>query len=114
MTAPHRDPAPITGQTNYNTVAASQTAQVLQDPIALDGGAKGDYIEGLIITPTATSPGAVTLLDLTTSIPVFAGGASSLSNLVPFYVPLGLFSLNGPWSITTGSGLSVIAVGLFT
>lgn len=94
----------------YETVAASQTSQIMGT-----AGAKGDYIEGLLVVPASTSPGAVTLIDGTTSITVFAGGASSLTTLIPFYIPLGINSVgaNG-WSITTGASLSLIAMGKFS
>jgi hypothetical protein len=93
----------------YETVAASQTAQVIGPT-----GATGDYIAGILVIPASTSPGVVTLLDGSTSINVFAGGASSLSVLVPFFIPLGLVSVSGAWKITTGASLSVIASGKFT
>jgi hypothetical protein len=104
------DPLTVTPTgTEYETVAASQTAQVLGAT-----GATGDYISCLLIIPASTSPGAVVLLDGATSITVFAGGGSSLTNLVPFVVPLGLRSVSGPWKVTTGASLSVIGTGDFT
>ena len=93
----------------YETVAASQTAQVLGAT-----GAAGDLINGLLVIPASTSPGAVTLLDGATSIPVFVGGASSVSSLIPFFIPLGIKSVSGAWKVTTGAGVSVIGVGDFT
>lgn len=93
----------------YETVAASQTAQVLGTT-----GAVNDYIEGILVIPATTSPGAVALLDNATSITVFAGGASSLSNLVPFYIPLAMLSVSGAWKLTTGANLSCICMGKFT
>lgn len=93
----------------YETVAASQTAQVLGGT-----GATGDYISHLVIIPATTSPGAVTLLDNATSIPVFVGGTSSITNLIPFAIPLGLKSVSGALKITTGTNVSVVAVGKFT
>jgi len=93
----------------YETVAASQTAQVLGAT-----GATGDYISGLLVIPATTSPGLVTLLDNATSIPVFVGGASSVSNLVPFFIPLGMKSVSGAWKVTTGANVSVIGIGNFT
>ena len=93
----------------YETVAASQTAQVLGG-----AGATGDYLSGLLVTPASTSPGVVTILDNATSINVFAGGASSLSNLVPFFIPVGAKSVSGPWKVTTGANVSVVAVGNFS
>lgn len=94
---------------SYETVAASQTGQVLGTT-----GAKGDYISHILVIPASTSPGAVTLIDDATSITVFAGGASSLATLSPFPIPLDLFSRNGAFSITTGASVSVIAVGSFS
>lgn len=93
----------------YETVAASQTAQVLGAT-----GATGDYISGLLVVPATTSPGNVLLLDNATSITVFAGGASSVSNLVPFFIPLGMISVSGAWKVTTGANVSVIGIGNFT
>jgi len=95
--------------TNYERVAASQTAQILGAT-----GALGDYLAGFLIVPATSAPGAVSLLDNTTSMPIFAGGASSVSNLVPFFVPLGARSVSGAWKVTTGANVSVIAVGNFT
>lgn len=94
---------------DYETVAASQTAQVMGGT-----GAIGDYLKRLIVIPTTASPGVVTLLDNATSIPLFAGGAASLAMLAPFAIELGMVSVSGAWKITTGAGLSVIAVGKFT
>lgn len=93
----------------YETVAASQTAQVLGNT-----GAAGDWLERLIITPANTSPGAVAVLDGGTSITLFAGGATSVADLAPIVVPFGMASASGPWKITTGADVSVIAVGKFT
>lgn len=93
----------------YETVAASQTAQALGAT-----GATGDYIAGILVVPATTSPGNVLLLDNATSITVFAGGASSVSNLVPFFIPLGMVSVSGAWKITTGANVSCIGIGKFT
>lgn len=105
-------PAGVTVRVNdadYETVAASQTAQVLGT-----NGALGDYIAGLLVIPASTSPGNVLLLDNATSITVFTGGASSVSNLVPFLIPLGMKSVSGAWKVTTGANVSVVAIGSFT
>ena len=97
------------GAGKYETVAASQTAQALGAT-----GATGDYISGILVIPATTSPGLVTLLDNAISIPVFVGGASSVSNLVPFFIPLGMISVSGAWKITTGANVSCIGIGNFT
>jgi hypothetical protein len=97
------------GAGEYETVAASQTAQALGA-----SGATGDYIAGILVIPATTSPGLVTLLDNAISIPVFVGGASSVSTLIPFFIPLGMISVSGAWKITTGTNVSCIGIGNFT
>jgi hypothetical protein len=92
----------------YETVAAGQTGQVLGGT-----GAKGDVLSELIIIPATTSPGAVTLIDGATSTTVFTGGGSSVVTLEPLSVWFGCKSASGPWSITTGANVSVIAIGYF-
>lgn len=93
----------------YETVAASQTAQVMGG-----AGAVGDWIAGVLVIPGTTSPGNVALLDGATSITIFTGGATSVADLKPFFVPLGLYSVSGPWKITTGANVSAVGVGNFT
>lgn len=93
----------------YETVAASQTAQVLGST-----GAAGDYLAGLLIVPASVSPGNVILLDNAVSITVFAGGTNSLTELRSFYLPFGLKSASGAWKVTTGANVSVVGMGLFT
>lgn len=97
------------GAGEYETVAASQTAQVLGPT-----GAAGDYISGILAIPATTSPGSIALLDGATSITVFTGGATSVSNLVPFFIPLGMISVSGAWKLTTGANVSCIGSGNFT
>jgi len=92
---------------DYETVAASQTGQVLGF-----AGAKGDFVARLIIVPATTGPGVVTLIDGSTSIAIMVTGGTT--TLVPIVVELGMVSQTGPWSITTGSNVSVIAVGNFS
>lgn len=91
---------------SYETVAASQTAQVLGA-----SGAAGDVLHRLIIIPATTTPGLVTILDGSTSIPVMVSGTTTI---VPIVVELGIRSQTGAWKITTGSNVSVIAVGDFS
>lgn len=94
---------------DYETVAASQTDQT----IGPTGGAN-DLLAGLLIVPATTSPGAVSIKDgAGSAITVFTGGASSVTNLVPFFVPLGIKCATA-WKVTTGANVSVIAVGNFT
>lgn len=93
----------------YETVAASQTAQTLGAT-----GGTGDFISKVLVVPATTSPGNVLLLDNATSITVFAGGTGSVSNLVPFVIDLGMTSVSGAWKITTGANVSCIGIGNFT
>ena len=92
---------------HYETVAASQTAQVLGGD-----GAVGDYIDRLIIVVATAATGTVALLDLTTSISIMP--ASPGGGIGVYTVELKMTSKKGAWSITTGAGASVIAVGRFT
>lgn len=89
----------------YETVAASQTAQVLGGT-----GATGDYLHRLIVTVNTSLTGTVTILDNVTSIAI-----------VPANTPIGVYSIemnmrsnSGAWKVTTGAGASVVAVGIFS
>jgi len=93
----------------YETVNLSSTAQVLGGT-----GAIGDYIEGVLVQPITTSAGTITLIDNVTSIELFTGGANSLVDLKPFYIPLGIVSASGPWKLSTGANVRCIAIGRFT
>jgi hypothetical protein len=91
--------------TFYETVAPSQTAQVL----GVTGGA-GDTLMRLIITVTTSATSQVSLLD----------GATSYT-IVPAVTPVGVYqidinavSVNGAWKVTTGAGVSVMGVGNFS
>ena len=96
---------------NYTSVSPSSTVTLA----GTGGGAKGDFIAGVLVVPTSLSPGAISISDGGGGgITIVAGGASSLSNLVPFLCPLGIRSISGSWSITTGSGASVVVTGGFT
>lgn len=91
----------------YETVAASQTGQV----IGVTGGI-GDRMERLVITSNTAATATVTLIDGATSIPILVGSATT--PLGVFTVDLGLYSTTGAWSITTGAGATVVAIGKFS
>lgn len=103
----------VNGGNLYKAVAASQTATTLGAT-----GATGDYLSHCVIYPTSTSPGVVTVFDSTNtaanSAVLFAGGATSTSNLTPIAVPVGAKSINGAWKATTGANVSVVCYGTFT
>ncbi|MCG3774982.1 MAG: hypothetical protein JW395_1810 [Nitrospira sp.] len=91
----------------YETVAASQTAQVLGT-----AGATGDYIHRLIISVITVATASVTIIDGSTSIVILTGAAGLVAGI--YSVEVNMASQTGPWKITTGAGATVIAVGIFT
>ena len=95
----------------YEHVAAGQTAQVLGTT-----GAKGDYIHRLVCTVTTVATGNVVVVDgsgtgiLThTVIPASPGSGINVYN-----VELNAVSQDGAWKITTGAGVEVMAIGIFS
>ena len=92
----------------YEHVAASQTAQVLGGT-----GATGDYIHRLACTVTTAATGNVLILDGAgfshTILPASPGGGIGQYN-----IELNTISRNGAWKITTGAGVEVLAVGIFS
>lgn len=110
-----RDPLPVTQSApDYETVAASQATQAMG--IGAAPGTVGDMLTGVLIVPTAPNPGQVSIKDGTSgsAIVIFQGGITSVQNLVPFFVSLGIRSVNGFWQITTGANVTAIGVGNFT
>lgn len=100
----HNSPVRIGGE-DYETVAASQTAQVLGT-----AGSVGDFIGRLIITVTTAATSTVALLDNATSIPIMAANTA----IGVYVVEIGARSVSGAWKVTTGAGVSVLAVGKFS
>ncbi len=97
-------------QFDYETVAASQTAQVLGV-----SGATGDWLQRVIITPAVVACGVVTILDGSTAVISFVGGGTTaLDDVKPFAIEIGAKSNTGAWKITTGANVSVMAVGDFS
>ena len=102
-----RGPLEVTdGDDEYETVAASQTAQVLGAT-----GAAGDYLKQLIVTVQTSATGTCTIND---------GGGSEIP-ITPANIPIGTYviqlgitSVTGSWRVTTGAGCTVLAVGDFT
>lgn len=94
----------------YETVAASASAQVMGAT-----GAAGDYLAGVLVFPGAAGCGVVTVLDNATTIGTFpGGGTTALPSLVPFMIPIGLYSTSGAWKITTGANVTAVGIGKFT
>lgn len=89
----------------YETVAASQTAQVLGGT-----GAIGDYVHRLVITVATSASGTVALIDNATSIPITAANTP----IGVYSVEINAVSVSGAWKITTGAGATVVAIGIFS
>lgn len=94
-------------QMDYETIAASQTAQVLGAT-----GATGDLLSHLILVVTTAATAATSILDGATSIAIFPNSPGG--GVGTYHVPLNLVSVSGAWSVTTGAGVAVIAVGRFS
>ena len=100
---------PLPYRYQYEHVAASQTAQVLGGT-----GAKGDYIQRLVCTITSATTGNVVVVD--------GSGTGVLTHtLVPANHGIGTVNLelnaisqDGAWKITTGAGVEVMAIGIFS
>jgi hypothetical protein len=95
----------------YEHVPASATAQVLGGT-----GAVGDYLHRLICTVTTAATSNVVIVDGTgagilthTVLPANVGGGIGC-----YVIELNAISANGAWKITSGAGVEVMAVGIFS
>ena len=95
----------------YEHVTVSQTAQVLGTT-----GAVGDYLHRLICTVSTAATSIVQIVDGTgtgvlthTILPNAVGGGIGVYN-----IELNIVSANGAWKVTTGAGVEVMAVGIFS
>lgn len=91
----------------YEHVAASQTAQVLGGT-----GAIGNYLHRVICTVSTAATSAVTILDGSAShliLPDNVGGGVGV-----YDIEINAASKTGAWKITTGAGVEVLAVGIFS
>lgn len=99
------DPVQV-GGIDYETVAVSQTAQVLGV-----GGGSGDFLSRLVINTITVATASVTLIDGATSIVIQTAASAQLGVQT---IELGIRAVTGPWAITTGAGATVIAIGQFS
>ena len=99
---------PVFCDDNYETVAASQTDQVMGAT-----GATGDRLRRVVCIVVTAATAATSIKD---------GGGSAIS-LLPnspaggigtYIFELGISSTAGPWKITTGAGVTAIGIGTFT
>ncbi|MBK8772515.1 MAG: hypothetical protein IPM06_19115 [Rhizobiales bacterium] len=94
------------GGEDYETVAASQTDQVLGTT-----GSVGDFLGRLIITASTAATATVSIKDGSGSaIPI----CPALAAAGVFVVELGIRSTSGAWKVTTGAGATVVAIGKFS
>ena len=91
----------------YEHVAASQTAQVLGGT-----GATGDYLHRLICTVSTAATGNVVIIDGSFSHTILPASAGTGVNT--YNIEVNAISRTGAWKVTTGAGVEVIAVGIFS
>lgn len=91
----------------YETVAASQTAQVLGT-----AGAAGDYLHRLIVTVNTAATSSVSITDGAVTIPIVPAVVGSGVGVIN--VEINAASLVSGWKVTTGAGVTVVAVGQFS
>lgn len=96
------------GQFDYETVAASQTNQVLGAT-----GGLGDFLHRLVCVVTTALTAQVQIKDgANTAITVFPNSPGG--GVGTYLVELNITSTNGAWQVTTGAGVAVIGIGRFT
>jgi hypothetical protein len=95
----------------YEHVAASATAQTLGAT-----GAVGDYLHRLICTVTTGATGNVVIVDGTGTGILTHTVLPASASVVPgvYNIELNAVSANGAWKVTTGAGVEVMGVGIFT
>jgi len=95
----------------YEHVAVSQSAQVLGLT-----GAVGDYLHRLICTVTSGATGNVLIVDGSGAGILTHTVLPASASVVPgvYNIEFNAVSANGAWKVTTGAGVEVMAVGIFT
>lgn len=95
--------------TDYEAVGASATDQILGA-----SGAKGNILERLIVTVNTSLTSTVSIKDGNgSSIPIVA--ANSAIGVYALDIGARCVNTTTPgWSVTTGAGATVLAIGKFT
>lgn len=92
----------------YKTIAASQSNSVLGSV-----GAAGDYLARVVVVVATAATAQVQLKDGSgTAFTIFPNSPGG--GIGTYTIPIGIRSRAGAWQITTGAGVSVVAVGNFT
>ena len=97
------------GQFGYETVAVSQTDQVLGAT-----GAAGDFLHKVIcvVATAATSAVSISPDGGTTDISILPANVGGGVGTYP--IEVNAVAETGGWAVTTGAGVTVMAVGRFT
>lgn len=93
-------------QCGSNTVTPMQGGQ-----IGATGNA-GDRLQRLIVQIANPNSSLVSILDQNTEYTLVAPGALVPGG--PLFIELGIYSMNGPWSVRLGQGCTATAVGRFS
>ena len=92
----------------YEHISASQSLQVLGGT-----GATGDYLHRLVCTVSTAATSVVQIKDGSlathTVLPNTVGGGIGVYN-----IELNMVSRSGAWQVTTGAGVEVLAIGVFS
>lgn len=111
ISGPINPMTPVSGA--YNTVAVSQTDQIMSRTSGGATGLAGDFLATLIITVGTAATAATSIKDGGgSSIPILPNSPGG--GIGVYVVPLNMFSLAGGWKVTTGAGATVVALGTFS
>jgi len=91
--------------TMYETVAASQTDQILGNV-----GRAGNLLERLVVSVATAATSTVSIKDGSGSAIVITAANTPIG---VYSVEIGAMSTGGAWKVTTGAGATVLAVGNF-
>lgn len=97
---------PLNGE--YELIAASDT----DEPVGATGAA-GDYLDHCTLM-VATAAQSATVIEDGASTAVYTFATSPGGGIGTYEINVGARSVTGGWTITTGSGVTVICVGDFT
>ena len=92
-------------------VPAGQQAFILSRGIG-GVGASGDRVQRLLVNVTTANAATITMLDGFNTFPILVAGPNVPPG--PQIIELGVYSQNGAWSIQTGNGVTLTAVGEFS
>lgn len=92
---------------SYESVATSQTDQVLGGT-----GAKGDIIQRILVNVITAATATFSITDGVTQLVLGTGGATVIPG--SYSLEIGLASQTSAWKVTTGAGVTLVCVGIFS